>query len=241
MKQGTEIEFLKRIELFSTLSDNELRQITESITIKEFKKNQTILYEENTSEFMYIMLEGEAKVIQRTEEGKEIILAIHRAGEFFGEMSLIDNKTAPATVIAKEDSTVALVSKDIFYSLIFKQKKVLEKLLRILCDRLRESWKTVQMLNFNNAAQRIKCLFAMLSNKYGEKVDGRIVLKVKFTHQDIAEMTGMARETVTRVIDELQRVGEIVILKDKTIVLNPEFSKELEYTMKDGAHTGQNG
>ncbi|MCL4492460.1 MAG: Crp/Fnr family transcriptional regulator [Nitrospirae bacterium] len=231
MKKDAGLEFLKHIELFSSLSDNELRKITDDITVQTFKRNETILHEENTNKFMYIILEGEVKVVQRTEEGKEMILAIHRAGEFFGEMSLIDNSTVPATVIAKEDSTVALVSKDIFYSSIVRQHKVLEKLLRILANRLRDSWKTVQMLSFNNAAQRIKCLLLMLSGKYGRKVEGRIVLSIKFTHQDIAEMTGMARETVTRVIDELQRTGEISILKDKSIMLNPDFTKELEYTL----------
>ncbi|HEX8947874.1 MAG TPA: Crp/Fnr family transcriptional regulator [Dissulfurispiraceae bacterium] len=232
MKDEEKIDFLRKVELFSSLSHGELHKIEEDITIKNFKKNQTILHEENTNEFMYIILEGEVKAIQRTEEGKEIILAIHRKGEFFGEMSLIDNKTVPATVIAKKDSMIALVSKNVFYSSLVKQNKVLEKLLKILCFRLRESWKTVQMLNFNNASQRIRCLLVMLSNKYGKKIDGRIVLSIKFTHQDIAEMTGMARETVTRVIDELQKKGEIAILKDRTISLSPDFAKELEYTMK---------
>lgn len=232
MKKDTEIESLKHIELFSTLSDNEMSKIMKDIQVQSFKKGQTILHEENTNDFMYIILEGEVKVVQRTEEGKEMILAIHRAGEFFGEMSLIDNSTVPAAVIAKKDATVALVSKEIFYASIVKQHKVLEKLLRILANRLRDSWKTVQMLSFNNAAQRIRCLLLMLSSKYGSKVEGRVVLNIKFTHQDIAEMTGMARETVTRVIDELQRSGDISILKDKSIMLSPDFTKELEYTME---------
>ncbi len=231
MKKDMKIDILRKIDLFSSLTQDELQKLLKDISIENFRKNQTILYEENTSEFMYIILEGSVKAVQRTEEGKEMVLAIHRAGDFFGEMSLIDNQTTPATVVAKEDSTIALVSKDIFYTSIVKQNKVLEKLLRILCSRLRESWKTVQMLSFNNAAQRIKCLLLMLSGKYGKKTGDRITLTIKLTHQDLAEMTGMARETVTRVIDELQKSGDIVILKDKSISLSPDFSKELEYTM----------
>jgi CRP/FNR family transcriptional regulator len=223
MREEYKIETLKKIDLFSSLTEEELQQITCRIAIRSFKKNGVILYEEDTNEFMYIILEGEVKVVRTGEEGKEIILAMHRAGEFFGEVSLIDGKTIPATVLATTDSITAVISKNDFYALIFSQNKVLEKLLRILCFRLRESLQLVQMLNFNNASQRVKMLFMMLSKKYGKKVDGEIVLDIKLTHQDIAEMTGMTRETVTRVIDKWQKDDEIAILKDKRIQLTPDF------------------
>jgi len=97
-----------------------------------------------------------------------------------------------------------------------------------LCSRLRESWAKVQMLNFNNASQRVKMLLIMLSDKYGSKSDEGIILKIKLTHQDLAEMSGMTRETVTRVIDKLQKSGEIAILKNKVIRLTPDFCREFK-------------
>jgi len=83
-----------------------------------------------------------------TEEGKEIILAVHQAGDFFGEMSLIDGKTTPASVIATEDSLVAIISKKDFYSILLVQNKLTISLLKIFCSRLRKSWDTIQLLNF---------------------------------------------------------------------------------------------
>jgi CRP/FNR family transcriptional regulator, cyclic AMP receptor protein len=223
VKENITIESLKEIALFSALTSDELYQIREKIVFKRFKKNEIILHEENTNEFMYIMIDGEAKVVQTTTKGKEILVTMHRTGDFFGELSLIDGKTAPAAVWATKDSVTAIISKNDFYSLLLNQKKVLENLLRIFCARIRESLKKIQILNFSNASQRIKMLFLMLSETYGEKTPEGTILNIKLIHQNIADMTGLTRETVTRVLDRWQRGGEIKILKNRCILLCPEF------------------
>ncbi len=217
------IEALLKIDLFTSLSRDELQQVTQKMVVKSFKRNEVIFYEEDANEFMYIILDGEVKVIQSTEEGKEIIVAIHRTGDFFGELSLIDGKTSPASVVATRHSVMAIISKNAFFALIYNQPNVLKKLLLILCSRFRESLGTIQMLNFNNALQRIKILFIMLAEKYGKEEKGSKVLDIKLTHQDMAEMAGMTRETVTRVLDKMQKDGEITILKDKLIALKRNF------------------
>jgi CRP/FNR family transcriptional regulator len=216
-------EFFKKIQLFSSFSDQEIEQLISKLIIKKFKKHETILYEEDTNEFMYIILFGKVKAVRLTEEGKEIILAVHQAGDFFGEMSLIDGKTTPASVIATEDSLVAIISKKDFYSTLLVQSKLTMSLLKIFCNRLRKCWDTIQLLNFNNASQRTKMMLLMLSDEYGKKSSDGITLNIKLTHQDIAEMTGMTRETVTRILDKWQKTGEVTVLKNKFIRLNPRF------------------
>ncbi len=219
-------DFIKKAQLFSSLTDEEMDEIINKMSVKQFKKNEIILYEEDSNDFMYIILLGKVKVIRTTEDGKEIILAIHKAGSFFGEMSLIDGKTSPASVTATEDSLISIIAKDAFFSILSNQAKVTNNLLRILCERLRTSWDTIQLLNFNNASQRTKMLFLMLSNEHGEKTPEGIVLSIKLTHQDISDMTGLTRETVTRVIDKMQKNKEIVILKNRFIRLSTEFMQK---------------
>lgn len=221
-----EIESLRKIQLFFSLSDEELRLASDKLVVKRFRKNEIILQEEDTNEYMYIIFDGKVKVVQTTEDGKEILLAFHQAGDSFGEMSLIDGKTSPATVIATENSSAAIISKKDFYSILETQEKVLNNLLLLLCSRYRESWEKIQMLNYKNAGHRVKILFLMLSDKYGEKTPEGITLNIKLTHQEMAEMTGMTRETVTRVIDKWQRDGEIRVLKNKFIHLSMSFLTE---------------
>jgi CRP/FNR family cyclic AMP-dependent transcriptional regulator len=219
----SKIQSIKKIALFSSLTAEELLQIQGKFVFKNFSKNEIILHEEYTNEFMYAILDGEAKVVQTTDEGKEIIITVHQAGDFFGELSLIDGKTAPAAVIATKDSIIAFISKKDFFSLLFSQSQMLESLLQLFCSRIRECLKKIQILNFNNAAQRIKMLFLMLSETYGEKTEKGTILKIKLIHQDIADMIGLTRETVTRVLDKWQKGGEIIILKNRFILLCPEF------------------
>ncbi len=142
-----------------------------------------------------------------------------------GDIS-IDGKTSPATVLATEDSLIAIISKKDFYSLLFNQSKVLEQLLQILCSRLRESWKRIQILNFKDASQRIKMLFLLLSYENAIKTSEGTVLNIPLTHQSIADMAGLTRETVTRIIDKLQKDEEIAVLKNKYIRLNSKFMQK---------------
>lgn len=231
MNEKHKIDFLEKTELFSSLADMEMDLITNKMVVKQFKKNETILYEDDTNKYMYIILSGSVKAVRATEDGKEIILAMHKAGSFFGEMSLIDGMTTPAAVISTTDSLIAVISSQDFFSILFSQKKVVENLLKILCSRLRKCWDTIQLLNFNNASQRAKMLFIMLSDEYGKETAEGVVLTIKLTHQDISNMTGLTRETVTRVIDKLQKNGEISVMDKKFIRLNPGFVRN-EFTIE---------
>lgn len=214
---------LRDIALFASLSEAELRQIRPHVTLRDFRKNQTILYEEETSDFMYVILRGKVKIARHGREGKEAILTMHRTGEFFGELSLIDGKTTPASVVAVEHSNVGIISRGHFYTLLYTQRKVLENLLMILCSRLREAWQKIEMLNFNDASQRLRMLLNMLAETYGESTPKGTVLRIRLIHQDIADMTGLTRETVTRVLDRWKRNDEIDMLEGKFIRLKPDF------------------
>ncbi|MDA8084829.1 MAG: Crp/Fnr family transcriptional regulator, partial [Nitrospiraceae bacterium] len=137
----------------------------------------------------------------------------------------IDNRTTPAMVVSMEDSIIAIIARETFRQLLHTQGKMLDVMLRILCDRLRASWDRIQILSFSSASQRIRMLLHVLSDEHGQKVKNGTMLNVKLTHQDIANMTGIARETVTRILDKLSRDGEVTVLKNKVFVLNDRFTE----------------
>ena len=225
--EDIDIELLKKVELFSELTSEELTNVGSKIIVKKFKKNETILYEEDTNKYMYVIVEGNVKVVKMTEDGKEIMLAVHKSGDSFGEISLINGKTTTASVLALKDSIIAIMTKENFYALIYSQKKFLNNLLKKMCSLIREDVATIELLNFNNASQRLKVLFINLAHKYGEKTSQGIALHIKFTHQDIANMAGLARETVTRVLDKWQKKDDIFLLKNRSIVLSHKFFEDI--------------
>lgn len=219
----TGLDTLRGAALFSSLTDAELRLIREQVVLRNFRKNQSILREAETGSFMYVVLQGKVKASRTGRDGKETILAVHGAGEFFGELSLIDGKTAPADVVAVEDSRMAIISKAGFHALLLGQRKILDNLLTILCSRLREAWQKIEMLNFSDAPPRLRSLLTALANTHGDRTPAGTVLNVSLTHQDLADLAGLSRETVTRVLDRWRRSGQIETLPGKRLRLAPGF------------------
>ena len=214
---------LNGMDLFRSMSPADLKSISPKVTLKKVKRGSVILHEEDTNEFMYVVVEGEVKVHRSSEDGKETILALHSEGQSFGEISIIDGKTAPATVTATEETVVALISRADFFEIISTHEKFRANLLNLLCSRLRDSWDIAQMLTLKNAEERVRSLFHLLAVEKGARDAEGITIRARLTHQGIADMTGLTRESVTRVFDKWKRAGLVEPVKHKQIRLIPDF------------------
>lgn len=198
------------------------------IIFKRFSKDEVILYEEDTSRYMYIIYSGKVKVVQVSEDGKEHILAIHKAGDFFGEMALLDGKTSPATVVAMEDTEIGLISKEVFENYLFMDKTFMQEIISMLCKRLRDAWLMIRVLSFADAEKRVRAVLKNISTQYGIKKEEGIMVNLKLTHKDIADYASVSRETVTRFIDKFVKSGEVEIY-NKYLLLKPSFFKNISY------------
>ena len=223
MKIADANNFIKSISLFVTLSDEELSELKRIVVKKRFSKDEMILLEEDTSNYMYFIYSGKVKAVQISEDGREQILAIHKKGESFGEMSLLDGKTSPATVIAIEDVDIGLISKNDFERYLLKNSKVLKQIISLLSSRLREAWLRLKVLSFADSDHRVMAVLKLLGEQNGIKDMRGIIISIKLTHKDIAAYASVSRETVTRLFDKLLKSKEIEILSDKHILLKTSF------------------
>ena len=214
-------DLIRRVPLFSTLSDSEFNNLQSVFLIRSFRRNQVIFMEEDTGKYMYIVLSGKLKVTKTTPGGKETVLAIHQPGDFFGEMTLLDGKTAPATVSAMEDCRIATISGSDFRKYLMRNEKVVGQIIQVLCSRLRQVWAQVQSLSYSTADARIRGTLLQLSRKHGVPDARGIIIDLKITHQELAGMVGTSRETVTRTLARLQRSHAVQIDGRRIIVLNP--------------------
>ena len=172
------------------------------------------------------MLSQRIKISGPSEGGKESIVAFHGTGDSFGEVSLIDQQTTPATVAAMERSLVLIVGREDFFAIIQNQPKVMNKLLLLLSGRLRHSWNQVRMLHFNDASNRVMASMKEMASERGEEVPEGVLLKLRLTHQNIADMTGLTRETVTRVIDKWKKSGLVSIDENRYMLIRHSFFEE---------------
>jgi CRP/FNR family transcriptional regulator, cyclic AMP receptor protein len=214
---------IKNIPLFSELSDEETERIERIIIKKNFAKDQIVLFEEDTANYMYIVYSGKVRVVKQSTEGREQIITIHKKNDFFGEMALLDGKTAPATVIAHEDAVIGLLSKNDFDQHLLSHEKIRRKIIDLLCAHLRDSWAMIKILSFANAEQRIMAVLERMHELYGV-VDVRGgIINFKLTHQQIANYASVTRETVTRVLNRLEKEAVIQVLDGKNILLTKTF------------------
>lgn len=214
---------LKNIPLFSELSDEETGRIELIITKKKFAKDQIVLFEEDTAKYMYIIYAGKVRVVKQSIEGREQIITIHKKNDFFGEMSLLDGKTAPATVIAHEDAVIGLLSKNDFEQHLRSNEKIRGKIIDLLCSNLRDSWAMIKILSFDNAEQRIMAVLERMHELYGVVDDRGGIINVRLTHQQIANYASVTRETVTRVLNRLEKEAVVQTLESKYILLTKTF------------------
>jgi len=217
---------LKNIPFFHGLSDREFSDLTHIFVEKHFSKNKIILLEEDTMNYMYIILSGKVKVVHSGLDGKEHIVAMHKKGDFFGEMAMLDGKTSPASVIALEDTHLVIISKTDFEDYLLKNEKVTRQVIQVLCMRLRESWMIVKVLSLPNAESRVRAVLRLISGYYGFRDATGTIISSKFTHQNIADYSHLARETVTRLMNRFIQDGEIEINDNRDLVLKPIFMEK---------------
>lgn len=225
-KKEIESIFLK-IPFLVGLSEVERLEVRKHIILRDFRRNEIILHEEDTSNCLYLILSGELKVVQISAEGKEHILAIHKKGDFFGEMALLDGKTAPATVVALKDGRICLITKEIFIHIIMTNRLVVDGIIDMLCMRLRQAWLQIRVMSFEDAEHRIRVVLQELGEKFGVRDSRGVIIGFGITHQNIAHLSTTSRETVTRFLNKAAKADEIEVLANKKILLKSSFSNNL--------------
>ena len=210
-------EVLKRVPLFSDLSEGELARFAEVTREREYPKNSVILFEDDPGDALYIVSTGQVKVVLIGEDGREVILSVLGDGDFFGEMSLIDDEPRSAHVIAMKDSHLLVLRRDDFQTQLEHHPKIGLKLLRVLVQRLRRADEKIGGLVLLDVNGRVAQLLLDLSEESGGPKITR-----KLTPHTIAQMIGSSRETVSRAMRELVERGAIDVSRREITIKQPE-------------------
>ncbi len=224
-------EFAKvsqNIPFLSCISSQELKELHQATVLKTFDKGQTILWEEEPSDFFYIIYTGKVKVTQINESGKELLLSVQKRGNYFGEMSMIDGKSAATTIVAMENSRIGFLSRKNFVRYIMKNEQCLQQLLHLLCSRLRVVGTTLIMHSYSDAFSRIRAALNVFYVKFGLVDERGKIINLQLTHKDLANYAAMSRETASRIIGSLIKAEEIDMIDKKYIRLNPCFFENVQ-------------
>ena len=207
---------VRNIPLFQDLSDEELLDISSLFFERKYKKNSIIFFEGDEGEELFVIKSGTVK-IYRIDNTKQITLALFRAGDFFGEMSIMQKGvTRSANAETLEPSVLYTLKRSTFYDFIGRSPSLCLRLLEVTMNRLRRANEQIHDLTFLDVRTRILKAVYQLSQEYGEKKQNSVQIMVKLTHQEIANIVGTVRESVTKVLQELQD-DRIISIQNKQI------------------------
>jgi CRP/FNR family cyclic AMP-dependent transcriptional regulator len=205
----TVTETLRAVPLFAHLGDDELRQVAAAVRERSYPKQSIILFEDDPGDALYLVVAGQVKVVLIGEDGREVILSVLGPGDFFGEMSLIDDQPRSAHVIAMEDARLLVLRREDFQRALEETPRIALGLLRALSGRLRRADDKIGALVLLDVLGRVARVLLELA---GEGSDGLITRRL--THHTIAQMIGSTRETVSRTMRELAERGLITVSRE---------------------------
>jgi CRP-like cAMP-binding protein len=210
--------FLRKFTLFAELDDRELASIAAVAKSRRYAKDDVVFHADESGDVFCLIKEGQVKVTMISPEGKEIILSMLGPGDFFGEMSLLDDEPRSATVVATEPLDLVTIYRKDFLQILSENFSITKKVLAELSSRLRHASNRIESLATMDVYGRLARFFLDLAKDSGKILDNGYVAVTRPTHQAIANTIGTSRETVSRLIHDLMKQN-LLLSEGKTIYL----------------------
>ncbi len=219
-------ELLRTVPIFAELQAADIESLARLCTRRHNTKDTVIFFENEQGDSFFMILSGRVKVTILGDDGREVILSMLGPGDFFGEMSLLDHEPRSATAIAAEDTELLCLARTDFEKVATK-RTITAALIKTLTARLRHANHQIQTLALLDVYGRVARVILDMAKEEGRRLkDGRIAFR-RATHQELANRIGTTRETVTRMLKDLERQGMIRI-EGKEIVVGPDFEKAFD-------------
>jgi CRP-like cAMP-binding protein len=213
-------EKLSDLTIFETCEVKDLERLGSFCKIKTFMKDEVVFHKGDVGTDLYAVASGQFKVVIIDDSGDEIILAVVEPGEIVGEMSMIDGLGRTGTLMAAEQSEIILIPRKALNELLQKDFNVTLYLMETLTERLRKADELIESLAFLNVKERImKYLIDSVKDEQ-DPVDGYYKVK-KYTHQELSNLIGASRESVTKCLKILSLEGLLKIKTDYMLVKEP--------------------
>ncbi|MGA9407666.1 MAG: Crp/Fnr family transcriptional regulator [Bacteroidota bacterium] len=222
-----EVNFLRNVPIFNELSDQELEKIAGLGVRKKYKKGSIILLEEETGAALFVIVSGKVKIVRMDDDGREVILSILGGSDFFGEMAILDGLTRSASVVATSKSELFMIHRRDFLKLLNDYPMVAIALLRELTGRLRKADAQIKSLSLKDAAGRVANVVLQLADEIGMFRKGRVEIDELPLQQDLANMAGTSRETISRMIHKFIKKGYLQLQGNRLIINDYESFKNL--------------
>ena len=201
-------------QMVEAIGDPMIRELASRGQARTFPKNAVIINEGDRGDTLFVILSGKVKVYVSDDDGREMILDMHGAGDYVGEMSL-DGRPRSASVMTLEPTTCAVLSRDELRAAIGRNPDIAMAIIEKLIERARIATDNVKNLALMDVYGRVARLLLSLAKE--EK--GKLVVPDRMTQQDIADRVGASRDMISRIFKDLT-VGGYVTVENRQITIN---------------------
>lgn len=218
--QSKKLWYLKRIHVFAGLSWKEMHDLKRKTRMVSYRKNEPIFLPGEASNIIYLLKKGRVKLSKVSEDGREATLAILEPGEIFGESEAIQGIPRESMVQALEPVMVCEIRRKDFERYLTTHPNVGGKVLKLISGRLRRVETRVSDLVFKSAPARLAHLLIELSQTMGASENGFVRIQPRLTHQNLANLIGTSRETVSSLMSQFSQHGLITQDRRHIVVLD---------------------
>lgn len=217
------VESLQQFSIFKSCSQEELSQLGQRATVKQLRRHELVYDEGEPSDKVYFLIQGNVKRASYSQQGREVIKEILHAVSMFGELALVNE--APRkdfTQVISEKAQLLVISRSDLTRLMQKNSAWNLQLLNWFAQRLRHTESRLESMISKDARDRIIDFLKETASRQGRKVGYETLIKHSLTQQDIANMTGTSRQTVTSVLNELRRDNHIYFNRRSILIRDIE-------------------
>jgi CRP-like cAMP-binding protein len=212
-------EVLRRVWLFSGLHRSEIAQLGGIAVVRRYAARETVVRQGDDSGDLFAVLSGRLKVTWNDADGGEVLLSILESGDVFGEIALLDDRPRSASVTAMESCELLVVERGGFRTLLASVPTLALNLLLVMSRRLRDLSDRTQSMSLLNVESRLAKAILQLAERFGKpEGPGQILLTLKLSQQELANMVGATRELVNRRLRAWQDQGIIELAKGRVVI-----------------------
>ena len=213
------VEILSLIPLFHGLPEEHLGQLVRASHVRTYKKREAVCRTDDHVNSLFYLLDGVVQMGLTNPDGKEIGIMLLEAGQWFGELSLLDGQYQPTTIIALQPTRALLLPRQPFLEVLHAHPAMALDLLTIAYRRLYHVLNQMKRVQFGTPFQRVARVLLALADQHGVAHPSGTRVKIRLTHQNMADLTGLTRETVTQTISAFRHTGCLIVDEDRQWVL----------------------
>lgn len=224
------LALLKRVAIFTSLSEQEFGFLTSRLLQRKYSSGELIFGEGDSCTGLYVVQTGNVRIFKSSACGREQVLSIDGPGSSIAELPVFDGGTYPASAQAVSNCTLLFFSRQDFQALCLQHPQVALKVLRVIGGRLRRLVGIIEELSFTTIRHRLIALLVRLGKADGVRTGDTITLTLPANNSELAAQIGTVRELVSRNLSRLQSEG--LIQMDNRKLEIPSL-KRLEAELQD--------